>query len=72
MGMAATAGHDKACFYLANWYYRISLGDIPSPEKEGASNGVERELDVTVQRFEKSLEEIQPFLSHIHVPFQVE
>ncbi|KAJ6072594.1 hypothetical protein N7467_010679 [Penicillium canescens] len=33
MGMAATAGHDKACFYLANWYYRISRGDIPSPEK---------------------------------------
>ncbi|KAJ5317219.1 hypothetical protein N7508_001727 [Penicillium antarcticum] len=32
MSMAATAGHDKACFYLANWYYLISQGWIDSPE----------------------------------------
>jgi hypothetical protein len=32
MGMAAAAGHNRACFYLANWYYRIARGDIPSPE----------------------------------------
>ncbi|KAJ5776030.1 uncharacterized protein N7511_001041 [Penicillium nucicola] len=33
MTMAATAGYDPACFYIANWYYHISKGWLPNPEK---------------------------------------
>jgi hypothetical protein len=46
MAMAATAGYGQACYYLANYYHRISMGELKSREEREEQKKIARHAEL--------------------------